>query len=580
VPALPIDARAERLSRAFVWGTWAATSAAALGYVLLYSSNVPWMDDWELVPWLTGAREVRPSWLWRHQNDHRYPLTRLVLVGLARLTGGDYRAAMVACALVLCAAAFAALRLAARLRGRTEWTDAFFPLVMLHWGHAPNLLHHIQLLFVCAAGLGIAFTLLVAGGWWRRSAAGAAALGATVMLLPLHGIMGLTLTPPFVVAAAWAGASTLRTPSERRRGFILLGAALGAALLAAAYVVGFRRATMPEPSSASDVVRTAAEVMAGSLGPVGALGWPVAAYALPLLYLGTAVIAARAAWSHAAARVQAVGLLAAIAGGFASAAAIGLGRAGFGPGRGLEERYAVLLLPLLVAVYLCWDLHGGRLRRGARAVLMVAASVAFAVAWRDGRDYGRQRRSEGEALLLDVHAGVPPGLVAARHGEFFYPRRSTLTSRLELLRQAGHGPYRGLPRSSTSAPSPCGDWTPGRFEATDSHDMEWTGPRGRVTGYDPWVVVRLPTEVSVCAVRLTVSHGSHGKRPPRLQVYWGRARGEGFSAARLHTSPLAAPGAEQALVVWVDGAIDMLRLAPESRARSLHLRRLELLPRR
>jgi hypothetical protein len=572
----PIDARAERLSRVFVWGVWAVTSAAALAYVARYASNVPWMDDWELVPWLTGAREVRPAWLWRPQNDHRYPVTRLALVGLARLTGGDYRAAMIACALVLSAAAFASLRVAARLRGRTAWTDAFFPLVMLHGGHAPNLLHHIQLLFVGAAGLGVAFTLVLASGWWRRSGVGAAAAGAMLLLLPVHGIMGLALTPPFVVAAAWAGASRVRSPSERTRGVILLAAALGAALLAAAYVVGFRRATMPTPRSNLDVLRTATEVLAGSLGPVGAAAWPASAVLLAFLYVVTAAIVLRAAWGGAPARVEAASLLAAIAGGLGVAAAVAVGRAGFGPGRGLEERYAVLLLPLLVAVYLSWQLFGGRARAAAHATLLLLACVAFAVGLGDAAAYGGQRRAEGDALMRDVATGVPPGLLAARHTESLYPSASRLAGRLELLRQAGHGPYRGRPPAT--GPGPCADWTPGTLRPVASHDMDWADGKGRVTGYDPWVVLALPAEMSLCAVRLTLSQTSSIKRPPRLKVHWTRSVDDSFSAARVHSVRLSAPGERQAVVAWVDGRVDRLRLVPERRARTLQLSGIELLP--
>jgi hypothetical protein len=571
----PIDARAERLSRAFVWGTWAVASAAAVAYVLHYASNVPWMDDWELVPWLTGAREVRPGWLWRHQNDHRYPLTKLALVGLSRLTGGDYRAAMIACALALSAAAFACIRVAARLRGRTAWTDAFFPLAMLHWGHAPNLLHHIQLLFVSAAGLGVAFTLGVAAGWWRRSLAGAAVLGAVLMLLPLHGIMGLALTPPFVAAAACAGAAGLRSRSERPHGLVLLGAALAAVLLSAAYLVGFRRATMPAPGSTLDVWRTGLEVLAASFGPPGAALWPASAAALTGLYAITVALAARALWRLPPARVEAAGLLAALAGGFGVAAAIALGRAGFGPGRGLEERYAVLLLPMLAAVYLCWLLFGGRARPASHAFLFIVASVAFAVGIAHGSRFGRQRRAQGDALRRDLRAGLPPGLLAARHGASLYPSLPRLAARLELLRQAGHGPYRAQP--APPAAGPCAEWTPGALRVVATRDMAWTEGVGRVTGFEPSAVLSLPSEKPLCAVRLTLRQTASTQRPPRLRLSWRAAGGGDAGAEHALSVRLAAAGERQAVVAWVDGRVDRLRITPDRRTRSVCVDGVELL---
>src|SRR6516225_8515450 len=66
----------------FVWGTWSLMLIAALTVVGRYSRNVPFMDDWEMVPVLTGLQLNNVAWLWEQHSDHRIPLAKLVLVAI------------------------------------------------------------------------------------------------------------------------------------------------------------------------------------------------------------------------------------------------------------------------------------------------------------------------------------------------------------------------------------------------------------------------------------------------------------------------------------------------------------------
>jgi hypothetical protein len=238
----------------------------------------------------------------------------------------------------------------------------------------------------------------------------------------------------------------------------------------------------------------------------------------------------------------------------------------------------VLLLPLLVATYVCWQLFGGRGRRAAHVLLVALASAGYAGGLREGLEYGRERRRRSDALVQDLREGVTPGGLATRHGEFFYPQRSILATRLEMLREAGHGPYRG----SAGDPDPgrCGAWAPAALRADAAHNMEWTAGTGRVTGRDPWVIFRLPAQTSLCAVRLTVGHTTATGSPPRLRVFWGRDGGDTFEADRRHTTRLAASGEPQSVLAWIDGPVGALRLAVDSRADSVYVSRVEWLPRR
>jgi hypothetical protein len=107
--------------------------AAALGLAVEMGNNVPIWDEWALVPYVTGDKPVTLSWLWSLHNEHRIVLPRLVYVPLVRLTG-DYRSLNVFNAMALGGIAAAFVLVTRRIRGRTEWADALFPLVLLKMG--------------------------------------------------------------------------------------------------------------------------------------------------------------------------------------------------------------------------------------------------------------------------------------------------------------------------------------------------------------------------------------------------------------------------------------------------------------
>ena len=76
---------------AVVWGVWALLLLALLALVGRYGFNIPGPDEWHMVPVLVGEQPVTPRWLWDPFVEHRVPLTRLTLLGLAKLTDVDFR---------------------------------------------------------------------------------------------------------------------------------------------------------------------------------------------------------------------------------------------------------------------------------------------------------------------------------------------------------------------------------------------------------------------------------------------------------------------------------------------------------
>src|SRR5262249_20159682 len=77
---------------AAVTAVWAAMSVAAVGFVLAFGMNFPFMDEWATVPALAAPRPD-PAWLWERHNEHLLPLPRLLYWAAFRLTG-DLRAGM------------------------------------------------------------------------------------------------------------------------------------------------------------------------------------------------------------------------------------------------------------------------------------------------------------------------------------------------------------------------------------------------------------------------------------------------------------------------------------------------------
>src|SRR5262245_43637739 len=130
---------------------WLCLFAAGLIYVNRYALTNPYVDEWAFVPVLLGEKPAGP-WLWELHNEHRFPLPRLVYVGLFRLTG-DLRAGCLVSLIGISLVAAGLMYLARRVRGRASLSDAVFPLLLMHVGQGENLYMGYQLAFMLTATL-------------------------------------------------------------------------------------------------------------------------------------------------------------------------------------------------------------------------------------------------------------------------------------------------------------------------------------------------------------------------------------------------------------------------------------------
>jgi hypothetical protein len=434
VPTPPADLdlpplRADRGARVAVWSTWVVTTLTSSTLVLAAGRNIPIQEDWHVVPAAFGRQTGFWGWLWKQNNEHRVPLPKLVYVGLLRIWP-DFRVGMLFNLIVLAGVAAACIVAARRLRGgRTRWTDAFFPLVLLHPGHWENFGWGWQLTFVMATALACCLLLAVLppGGLSRRRAI---VLGACVVVIPLTGATALPLVPFVTAAALWV--TRRSTPAVAR--VVRLSAVAGAALVVA-YLVGLERPdwVTPSPGPAASIL-TGAKVLALSLGPAAGAWWLVSIAAVVAVVGGAAVLFHRArAWIP----------LAFLLGGVVLAGLIGNSRAGLLATFGLPDRYAIVVVPVLVCAYFAYDRYGGGLaRRYGPAALCIGMLGLFPLNLLYGMQYRDWYHHRVDTFAADIRAGTPLGQLASYRP--IAVDREEMSLSMSLLRQEGIGVFAEL----------------------------------------------------------------------------------------------------------------------------------------
>jgi hypothetical protein len=151
------------------------------------SNDLPVADEWDLLAEWELANHV-PAWYFRHHNEHRYPLVKLLWIGSLKATNFSFLAPMFVTQVLLLAAALFFQRIAAAQRGFTSVVDLGFPALFLHWGHVSNALMGYQ--------LGFALIPFSIAGWLF-----AVHKNQTLLALPFLAILcttggfGLLMTP-------------------------------------------------------------------------------------------------------------------------------------------------------------------------------------------------------------------------------------------------------------------------------------------------------------------------------------------------------------------------------------------------
>src|SRR5262249_21813015 len=163
--------------------------------------------------------------------EHFIPLPKLIILGQLQLTGWDFRAGTVFNAALLGVLAAAMIEAARRLRGRMNYTDAFFPLALLNFGNHFNLFIGWQLQFIGSVVLASVLLLIIVRNRERLTTGTVALAGVCLMLLPLFGANGVVLVPALALWAGYAAVHQWRSPSGARVACCVLLASTGVALL-------------------------------------------------------------------------------------------------------------------------------------------------------------------------------------------------------------------------------------------------------------------------------------------------------------------------------------------------------------
>ncbi len=138
--------------------------------------------------------------------------------------------------------------------------------------------------------------------------------------------------------------------------------------------------------------------------------------------------------------MRCAGLLCFLGGLLTLALGIGWGRARWGPGAGLTDRYILLATPLVCLWYLQAVWQGGAGGRRMQTVLFVLMCLLLSVNLRKGHRNATDFHARFVAMENDIRAGLPSAGLACRHA-YFYPSESVLCNCLESLRQARFGVF-------------------------------------------------------------------------------------------------------------------------------------------
>jgi len=439
----------------FVWAVWLGLSFLLWRFALDYSVNIPFLDDWEMVPVLAGEQPVTLKWLWSQHNEHRIFIPRLIYIAILKLSGGDFRAGVVFNVLTLSATA-AALVLAARaIRGRTSYADAFFPLVLLHWGQAENLVSGFTMPLVLSSVVAACLLcVLMRPGPLGFRPALILALGT--LALPLTSGSGLAFVPALAACTVLAGWDLHTSqPGSGRAWIAIVTAGVLGFVLCALYFVGYQRppAHPPSPGLGATLQGTLQFLSLG-FGTGTTRSWYASAYLTALLILATMLVLLWSLLYLPEERRRAVRALLFLGGMGCLAGGVAWSRIALSPGGIFSSRYATLAAPLLCCIYFAWEAVGSpRIARLVQMALFFFAAVFLLRNHDDGLLLANTVRESRRAVIADVESGMPLPEVASRHcGAIYICGTDVLLQRMQMLRDKGVGRFARLRLSNPPPP--------------------------------------------------------------------------------------------------------------------------------
>jgi hypothetical protein len=495
----------------------AVMSAWAWVYVDRYASTIPYYDDMELAWNIAPGNVTTWETLWRPANEHRIPIPRAIYLALIGVTR-SFRSGMFFQVVVLGLLSLVMIFAARALRGRSSPADVLFPLALLHWGNAENLMLGMQITIVVPVALVMLFVLLEVVRAQPYGPGRAALMSACLLMLPGNGGFGLMHVPPLVAFAFARGWSLLRKPAGRERaaGVVLSLGALATAALTWFYFVDFHfPAHTHRTFDLWRILWTAVQFLSLNLGPIGQKN-PVLVPLLALIFPLIALVALARAWrAEPERRWQAAGLLAGMAAAATIALSIGVGRASAHPLAGLATRYVILPIVWYLCAYLAlcrfgprWLGFVGQTSVAAALVCLIPYHVKF------GKYFGNMRRQESDWLQRQVVAGRNVADIAREHYKVAYPSYEGYRARLELLRAAGFPPFRGVKTPEREPEQLPAEWAVFDCQPPPLRVLSPKPPAGRKLFGERALVLRADSEVALAIPpKATVLEATYGILP-------------------------------------------------------------------
>ncbi|MGO9596804.1 MAG: hypothetical protein ACLP7Q_02155 [Isosphaeraceae bacterium] len=430
-----------------VWAVWVTGTVALFLFVRHYARNVPFNDDWWMVPVITGHEPISLRWAWFQHAEHRMPVPKLIQASLLRWLVPDFRAGMYLNAGLLSLAAATMIVLARRLRGQVRLTDSVLPLSILTLAQYDVLLIGFALNLVLTTWLSYVLIAVLGRVTERPPWLSVIPIGISLVLLPLCGGSGLAMLPPLVLwlvgylcCGWWSG----REPGTWARAFGVL-CLMACSALVALYLCSYIQMRPPVPSLRA-MVRTSLECLSLSLLCSGSVGyWKVAAVTVVAMIAAALVRLIVVAVRLPHERPRAIGLAAVILSTIAVAIAVGKASAGFGPGAGLTSRYVTLATPLLSALYVSWLIYTPAWRRWALQTcvfLVVCISVPGLV--KAARNTAEPRLQGFRLAERGLKAGKPDAQILDVACPTFQPPRIWTSEWIKMLRSSGFGNFKYL----------------------------------------------------------------------------------------------------------------------------------------
>jgi hypothetical protein len=565
----------------FVWGLWAILFFTALGFVHRYGTGSPLNEEWYSVGLLTGELKFTLNTLWAQGwADHRAPLHTTLIYLVFRLFGLNLLP-LIYLELVLCGALAAGLIWAAlQVRGRTEYADAFFPVLLLHLGHAET--------FLWAGTLGYVMTTFLAGcvliiqlvSRWRPGPVAAVAIGTCVFLLPMLYGGGVAFTPFLALSLGYSGLRLVRSSQRRQQvaGVICLVFALAAVLLVAVEMTDYKvvvydlsAQVVPPRLTAREVVKSTLKFLSVGFGPaVQPPLYPAGSLLMAGLVLaGIVCLAAALVRRPSSGHDCWIGLSLYLGACLSITLAAGYGRATSWIWYFFDSRYAIASVPTLFGLYFIWEFYGPAKNKAlGRMVLFGLATSALFLNCRIGLDKYTWKSEDRRAFERDVQAGLPVEAIVSKHWHNICFSQKQFDSALRSLRDAGIGDYRHLPPDSRFR-----EVAPDVRRAA-THNLQWKDAArgvGRATDTQPYVLFDLKEPTYVAGLRLRYSSRNAEGINATCQVLWRNSQKNEQFLDRLSMEPrsylywLTPPGEPTDITVWICDVLDQLRVYPDKR---------------